>query len=111
MFLVVLTFLSCRRENEEELFKDFLNDSLLCDTAYVNYNIHIKGIFDAKCISCHQQDWVPGCDLDSFPSIMEYMNGTDDRLYTYIENNDHQGAVLTPCELIQIKKWILNPAP
>lgn len=108
-YLLLITFLfSCRSENEEDLFGDFHNTD--CDTTYINYNPVIKTVFDNKCVSCHRMDGVPGCNLDSFPAIIEYINSHGELLYSTVENNDHQGAFMTSCELKQLKKWMQNPA-
>lgn len=106
--LLILLLFSCRSENEEDLFGDYLNTD--CDTTYINYNPVIKTMFDNKCVSCHKQDFVPGCNLDSFPSVNEYINSHGEVLYTTVKNNDHQGVYLTTCEQKQLSKWMKNPA-
>ena len=106
--LLILLLFSCRSENEEDLFGADLNAG--CDTAYVNYNPVIKTMFDNKCVSCHRMDGVPGCNLDSFPSVIEYINSHGELLYTTVKNNDHQGVYMTSCELTQLSKWMKNPA-
>jgi hypothetical protein len=106
--LLILLLFSCRSENEEDLFGISLNGD--CDTTYVNYNPVIKTVFDNKCVSCHRMDGVPGCNLDSFPSIINYISSHGDVLYTKVKNNDHQGVFLTTCESKQLKKWMQNPA-
>lgn len=107
-FLLLALLSSCYSENKEDLLGGGIY--MECDTAYVNYNPGIKTMFDNKCISCHQEDWVPGCDLDSFPAILQYIDSKGDLLYTTVKNNDHQGVFMTPCELKKLSKWMLNPA-
>ena len=107
-YLLLLLLSSCYSENKEDLFGGGVYSD--CDTNYVNYNPVIKSMFDNKCISCHQQEWVPGCNLDSFPAIMLYIENKGELLYTTVKNNDHQGVFLTPCEIKQFSKWMKNPA-
>lgn len=111
-FSVLLLFISCRSENEEEYFKNLITVQT-CDTIAVTYSNQIKPIFDAQCYSCHTGGAVVGCDLDSYDNASKYIRASQPsyKLYEYIKNNDHQGVILDTCSLKLMSKWILNPAP
>lgn len=106
---ILLFFFSCRSENQEEFFK--LNQNNTCDTLYVTYSKHIKPFFDNDCAYCHMNEMVPGCNLDNYENTIEYVRNTNTKLYDYVKNNDHQGAILDTCKNIQLRKWVQNPAP
>lgn len=107
-----LFLVSCRSENEEELFKNIIQLQT-CDTIAVNYTDHIKPLFESQCVSCHTGDAVFGCNLDNYENTRSYIisSNPNQKLYDYVKNNDHQGVVLDSCSLKQFAKWIINPAP
>lgn len=113
LFLSIIIFNGCKFENEEEYFQNSSNSGLTCDTLYVTYSQHIKPFFDNKCVSCHMGGGVDGCDLDSYDNTMSYVTRSipPTLLFDYVEENTHQGVVIDSCEFIQLKKWLLNPAP
>ncbi len=115
VFLVLSIFLwmltSCKSVNKEYFFGYRQQDSTTCDTLYVTYSKQMKNILDVECAYCHMNEMVPGCDLDNYEHTLDYVSRTGTLLYDYVKNDDHQGVVLDTCEKIQLKKWVLNPAP
>ncbi len=111
IFFVFISFAlltSCYNDNEEDIYSKF-NASLNCDTIDVNYEENIKFILNANCASCHDGSH-PSCNLNNYTNARNYALLPNSNLYTYVENNTHKDAVLSDCELKQLKLWIENGA-
>jgi hypothetical protein len=109
--IIILGVASCKYQNEEDYFAKPDPNLEDCNPTYVSFSEHIKPAFDYQCTYCHMNEMVPGCDLDTYENTISYVNRTGTLLYDYVKDNTHQGATLDSCQLKQLSKWVINPAP
>lgn len=98
----ILAICSCKNESEDQL------TAVPCDSGTVTYSQQIKTLFDGKCISCHSGG-ASVCELDTYANAKQYVDQFGELLYNMVANNTHQGVNLTPCEKVQLQKWVANP--
>lgn len=107
--LIAWVVTACYYDNEQDVYALF-DDSVLCDTLQVTYDKHIKALFDAGCVSCHDGSHAT-CNLHTYEASQTYATQASSNLYTYVAENNHKNRVLTECEHQQLQIWIKNGAP
>ena len=114
--LLILTFLGCINNNEEDYFSDFNCEwentdfnlfipSPDCNLVDLSYQSSISSIIDAKCIGCHNQSSTNGINLTTYNNFLSY------DICFQIDNNlmpPSPMPSLSECEKLQIKTWIEN---
>ena len=117
-FLFVTLFSSCYYDHFKELHPESTlpNSSSTCDTLGVmSYSLQIVPILNLSCTqSCHNGTGT-GHDMTSYASVNgDALSGT---LYGSVSQNGtaqampQNGAKLSNCDIIKIKKWVNAGAP
>jgi hypothetical protein len=109
-FLALLFFISCKYNNEEELY-----GLVACDTTDVKYSVQILSTLQANCYTCHSGTAVNGANikLDNFSILKFYAtSGLLVNAITRTNNSMPKGSPKLPnCKIAEIKAWVNKGAP
>jgi hypothetical protein len=112
--IVIFTFNSCTKENEEELFADQNNN---CDTTAVSFVNGLLPVYASQCLGCHNaQAQQGGFNMDDFNALQALtLNGTMLEVLTLDRANPRAMPPglppLPPCEIEKLKAWARQGAP
>jgi len=109
--LLILTFISCSWNNEEDLF-----DGILCEIEEISFNNDIKPIIVNHCLVCHSAAANLGnVVLQEHNNVRIY--GENGRLLGSIKHSagfspmPQSGSKLNDCNIQKIEGWINNGMP
>lgn len=105
IFIILFAF-SCRYDNVEETYKDFITD---CDTSVVSYSMDIAPIIDINCIVCHGSvSPEAGLDLSTYGNVFANRENIRNRINRPLGDPFvmPQGGPMVQCNIDKINAWI-----
>ncbi len=110
--LLISTFFSCYKDNEEELYPN----TSACDTSSVTYSANILSIIQNNCYACHNNansgSIGAGISFEGHANLSTYINNNKTRFLGAVEHSSGYskmpkgGNKLSDCSITLIKKWI-----
>lgn len=113
--IILLFVTSCYYDNEEYLYSGNGGNQITCDTSNVTYSGTVAPILNTHCFGCHNPgNPSSGITVSNYSNLIVYVN--NGRFLGSIEHSPgyspmpKNGAKLSSCNLLKIKKWISNGA-
>ena len=108
--------IGCSKSNEESLAQPTGGQPNTCDTANMQYSVHIEPLVRANCYSCHGNGKADGnISLDTYAKLQRLaQNGLLVGVVSHASGfapMPQNAPRLSDCNINKIKSWVLAGAP